>query len=140
MLAPAPPNGPPDAPAQMRRIDPMAVRRDLTLFEVRVEHLSDHDLVRVVGDLDVYTTNQVRDLMSDPTVWRQPLLVLDLSAVAFLDSTGLSALVASRRLARSRGAELRLVCPAGSALRVIRMTRLDAVLEVYASQEAALAG
>jgi anti-sigma B factor antagonist len=118
----------------------MATRRDLSLFEVRVEHLADHDLVRIVGDLDVYTTNQVRDLMSDPVVWRQPLLLLDLSAVVFLDSTGLSALVAARRLARARDAELRVVCPSGSALRVIRMTRLDAVLDVYATQEAALAG
>jgi anti-sigma B factor antagonist len=82
----------------------------------------------------------VRDLMSDPAVWRQPLVVLDLSGVAFLDSTGLSAIVAARRLARARAGELRVVCPSGSALRVIRMTRLDHVLAVFPSQDAALAG
>lgn len=118
----------------------MAVPPDATDdFVVSVEHQDGHDLVSVTGDLDVYTCNQLRDLVAEPGRWQQPLLLLDLSGVVFLDSTGLSALVATRRLARARGAQLRLVCPSGSALRVIRMTRLDSVLAVFSTREEALA-
>lgn len=119
----------------------MAVPPDATdAFAVSVEHHDGHDLVEVSGDLDVYTCNELRDLVADPRLWRQPLLLLDLAQVAFLDSTGLSALVATRRLAKARDAELRVVCPSGSALRVIRMTRLDQVLSVFPSRDEALSG
>jgi anti-sigma B factor antagonist len=108
-------------------------------FEVRVEHDSAYDVAQIRGDLDVFTANQLRDVLTEPDRWQAPVLVLDLTTVAFLDSTGLSALVAARRLARAREAELRVVCPAGAALRVIRMTKLDSVLGVFPDMDAALA-
>lgn len=118
----------------------MAVPPDAdSVFAVGVEHHDDFDLVTIHGDLDVYTANEVRDVVTDPALWRRPVLLLDLTRVAFLDSTGLSVLVATRRIAMAQAAELRVVCPSGSALRVIRMTRLDQVLAVFADRGGALA-
>ena len=97
--------------------------------------VDEHDLAH----LDVYTANTVRDVVSEPDLWRRGLLLLDLTEVAFLDSTGLSVLVATRRIARARGAELRVVCPSGAALRVIRMTKLDAVFSIHPDRAEALA-
>jgi anti-sigma B factor antagonist len=118
----------------------MAVPRgDTRPFTVAVTHHGDHDVLAVAGDLDVYTANDVRDVITAAETWGSAVMLLDLSDVAFLDSTGLSAIVSTRRIARSHGSELRLVCPSGSALRVIRMTHLDDVLAIFADRAAALA-
>jgi anti-sigma B factor antagonist len=64
---------------------------------------------------------------------------IDLSRVKFIDSTGLSALVAARRVlvpARS----LVLICPEGPALRVIRIAGLDRVFTIRPDRAAAHAG
>ena len=64
---------------------------------------------------------------------------IDLSDVEFIDSTGLSALVAARRLVvPERG--LVLICPDGPALRVIQVAGLDRVFTIRPDRAAAHAG
>jgi anti-sigma B factor antagonist len=64
---------------------------------------------------------------------------IDLSRVGFIDSTGLSALLAARRgLAPER--PLVLICPDGPPLRVIRVAGLDRVFTIRPDRAAAHAG
>ena len=65
--------------------------------------------------------------------------MVDLSGVNFVDSTGVSMLVAGWRQARERGGALGLVCDAEGVLRRLRQTGLDEVLVVYPTLNAALA-
>jgi anti-sigma B factor antagonist len=96
------------------------------------------DLVAARGDLDVFSAQRFRDAAfhADHTA---ALLVLDLAEVTFLDSSGVGALVTIHREARARGAEVSLVCVPGPVLRVLTIMRLDDVLEVHASLDAAVA-
>ena len=57
-----------------------------------------------------------------------------------MDSSGLGALVAGLKLARSRAGELRIVCEGQRSVRkVLEVTGLERVLERYDSVEAAAA-
>ena len=112
---------------------------DVEPFAVRLEAHPAFDHVQVTGHLDIYTTTQLRDVLSEPGGCTRPVLVIDLLKVAFMDSTGLGALVAARRQARARGAVLRLVCQRGAAYRVIRLTKLDTVLAVFSTLDEATA-
>lgn len=58
-------------------------------------------------------------------------IVLDLSSVDFLDSSGLGALVASQRFLRS-GQSLELAGLKGAVERVFRLTRMDTVFKIHA--------
>jgi anti-sigma B factor antagonist len=65
-------------------------------------------------------------------------LVIDLSAVQFIDSTGLGVLLnASREIARA-GGELALVCSNPTVLRLFTITGTDATLAIHATRDAAL--
>ena len=65
---------------------------------------------------------------------------IDLEGVRFMDSSGLGALVAGLKLARSRAGELRIVCEGQRSVRkVLEVTGLERVLERYDSVEAAAA-
>lgn len=53
--------------------------------------------------------------------------------VSFLDSSGLSVLVASRKDMQETGGELALVCTNESVLKVFSVTNLDRVFAIYGS-------
>jgi len=55
-------------------------------------------------------------------------LVVDLSDVAFLDSSGLGALVACLKSARQAGGDLRIAAPSKQVMMVLQLSNLDRVL------------
>jgi anti-anti-sigma factor len=66
-------------------------------------------------------------------------LILDLSAIEFLDSAGLGVLMILYGNMKVRGGQLRLVAPGVKVLDVLKMTHTDSILPVDANLEAALA-
>jgi anti-anti-sigma regulatory factor len=59
----------------------------------------------------------------------RPLLMVDLTGLSFIDSTGLSVLLAASERARRQGRRLIVVRPPLPALRVFTLTRVDAGME-----------
>lgn len=81
-------------------------------------------VVTVAGELDVASAPGLRDLLLG-SLNRCSELVLDLTAVTFLDSTGLQALLAARRRAMLNGERLRLRITAnGPVQRILELTGL----------------
>jgi anti-sigma B factor antagonist len=64
---------------------------------------------------------------------------IDLTRVGFIDSTGLSVLVAARR-ALIPDRQLVLICPTGAALHVIEVAGLDRIFTIRPDRAAAHAG
>ncbi len=65
-------------------------------------------------------------------------LVLDLTAVDRIDSTGLGVLVGALKRLRAGGGQLRLAAPHGDVARLLHATGLDKVLPLYSSVAGAL--
>lgn len=105
-----------------------------------VEHsvLSQADVLSLRGDLDIYTVLRLREVALDADACAARTLVIDLSELAFLDSTGIGTLVAIRRSALRRGVELVLVADDGWIRRLLAVVGLDTVITVVASVDAAL--
>jgi anti-sigma B factor antagonist len=82
----------------------------------------------VGGDLDVSATELLLARIEAEAAREPDLIVLDLSALSFIDSTGLRALLQAGELAADRGFELSIVRGQGQVARVMRITRLDEVL------------
>lgn len=87
---------------------------------LRVEAVDHGDLavIALVGDLDIYTVSTLHRELEPMERPGAPQLVIDLSRVGFLDSSGLGALVSVRNRLERDGARLGLICPG----------RLEAVL------------
>jgi anti-anti-sigma factor len=89
---------------------------------VAVDHVS--TVVSVRGDVDMATAPRLRQVLIDATTLA---VVVDLSAVTFMDASGLGVLVGAARSARNEGRDLVLRDPSSSALRVLQVTgMLDA--------------
>ncbi|MGH2651982.1 MAG: STAS domain-containing protein, partial [Actinomycetota bacterium] len=71
-------------------------------------------VLEVQGEVDLYTSSQLREAIVRLTEEDENRIVVDLYNVSFMDSSGLGVLVAGLKRARERGGELALVFGEGS--------------------------
>lgn len=101
-------------------------------MQIGIERLSGSAVVRVTGDMDVMTVPDLR-LALHELLDGTCDVVVDLSAVEFLDATGLGVLVGAHRRAGRAGVRLELRDPTRRIRRLLAVTRLDRVLRVTTS-------
>ncbi len=65
-------------------------------------------------------------------------VVLDLSRVSFIDSAGLGELVACKKRIAERGGDIKLLRPLGQVHKLLVMTLLTRLFEVYQDEETAV--
>jgi len=95
-------------------------------------------VVEVTGELDYSNAARLSGAAADVLGSGRRELMVDLRGLAFMDSSGLGALIAGGR-APARGGALCLVCDRDVVLRMLRVTGLAAVFEVHRSREACFA-
>lgn len=89
-------------------------------------------IVRLAGDVDLHSSPQARQAILDAVKSGTPTLV-DLSAVSYMDSSGVASLVEGYQTARKQGVEFGLAAPATAAMNVLKLARLDKVFPIHAS-------
>ena len=110
-----------------------------TRMEFEVKEAGNVTVVAPRGDVDMAVAEQVRQRLTGLVDVGHPRIVLDLGAVAYIDSSGLGALVAAMKHARAAGGDLK-VCRIDQDLRTIfEMTRLNKVMAIHGTREEALA-
>jgi anti-sigma B factor antagonist len=91
------------------------------------------------GSLDIATSPALRAALMEAAEHTGHVLVVDLSQLDFLDSTGLGALIGAHKRASEANGSVRLVAQEGQILRLLRITGLLDVFRVYPNIDAALA-
>jgi anti-sigma B factor antagonist len=84
-------------------------------------------IARLAGEVDISNAERLQSLLS--TTIGQGNVVVDLSKVTFMDSTGLSAMIVAYRRGQDAQHTLRLAGAQGPVRRVLEITQLDIVLE-----------
>jgi len=84
------------------------------------------------GTLDIATAPTLRAALSQAQETKKNVVV-DLTQIEFLDSTGLGALIGAHRRASERDGSLRLIVNEGPILRLLAITGLIRALPVYHS-------
>jgi anti-sigma B factor antagonist len=103
----------------------------MALLELTAEQ--DHGgTVRVVltGELDISSAPQLDDELAKVEAAAPPVIVLDLRALEFMDSTGLRTVVTADGRAREQGRRLAIVRGPEAVHRVFSVTRLDERLDI----------
>jgi anti-sigma B factor antagonist len=108
-------------------------------LSIHVHVAGEMQVFELVGSLDIATSPTVRAALTSASERGNHRLVVDLTQVDFLDSTGLGALIGGQRRAKEFNGEVRLVAKEGQILRLLRITGLLKVFAVYATLEDALA-
>jgi anti-sigma B factor antagonist len=95
-------------------------------------------VVEVGGEVELHSASHLRDELLRAGEAEHPCVVVDLSRVTFIDSTGLGVLVGALKRVREKGA-LSLVCPQRQVRRVFEITGLTKVFPMFSSLEEAVA-
>jgi anti-sigma B factor antagonist len=90
------------------------------------------------GDLDMAVADELRRTLTTLIDGKQARLVLELSHVTYIDSSGLGALVAAMKHARGVGGDIRLCALQPDVHAIFEMTRLARIMDIHASRAEAL--
>lgn len=99
-------------------------------------------VVAVSGEVDLHAVPDFRSAMQNAepeTGGEVRAMIVDLREVEFMDSSGLGVLIGHHRRLEERGGALRIVTGEATS-KILRLTSLDAVFEIYDSREQAFAG
>ncbi|HEY6793758.1 MAG TPA: STAS domain-containing protein [Kineosporiaceae bacterium] len=106
---------------------------------VTSSHAGKWRVVRVNGEIDVHTGPALRDHLLSAFAQGEDTIVVDLSEVSFLDSSGLGVLVAAHKRARTTDGELRIAGCRPPVTTLFQITALDRAFCIYPTVEEALA-
>ncbi len=96
-------------------------------------------VVTVSGEVDMYTAPQLKECMLDLIDGGARRIVIDLSAVTFIDSTALGVLIGGVRRLHGADGAMALVVTSRPVERVLSITGLDRVFSIHATLDEALA-
>jgi anti-sigma B factor antagonist len=105
-------------------------------FEVRQQ--DGITVVGLTGDVDLQTSPAVRQKLLE-CLEKHNKLVVDLSSVAYIDSSGVASLVEAFQVSRKKGANFSLAAVSPAAMRVLSLARLDKVFTIHPDVNAAVA-
>ncbi|MFE3169391.1 STAS domain-containing protein [Streptomyces sp. NPDC059224] len=88
--------------------------------------------LRVAGDMDLATVSVLEHTV-DAALGDHRTVILDLTGVAFCDSSGLNTLIRLRRRAQDSGGRLILAAPPPQMMRLLTVTGARNVFAVYGS-------
>ena len=93
----------------------------------QVTHAADETRVLVRGMLDVNTAPSLAEAVDDLIAERRPRVVVDLSALDIIDSSGVAVLVKLYKGVRSGGGQVQIVGARDQPLAIFKLLRMDKV-------------
>ncbi|MCB0210146.1 MAG: STAS domain-containing protein [Anaerolineae bacterium] len=95
-------------------------------------------VLEISGRFDAYEVKPVKEWLNETTNISAPNILINLSHVNFIDSTGLAALVQGMKNCRQRGGNLRLYGLQQPVRIIFELTRLDKAFEIFGQEDEAI--
>ena len=96
-------------------------------------------IVSFEGDVDLENSPKAREVLLGCVAEGQDVFV-DLSAVSYIDSSGVASLVEAFQASKKKGTRFALVAVNAAALRVLELARLDKVFTIHESLSEGISG
>jgi anti-sigma B factor antagonist len=97
-------------------------------------------VLRIQGEVDTLTATLFSDAVAELMDGSETMLVVDLSAVTFLASSGLAVLIQAAHRAEERNARLRLVVATRAVRRPLEITGTDQLFDMHSDVHDATGG
>jgi len=95
-------------------------------------------VIRLEGEVDIYTCPQLKETILRLIDDGEYHIIIDMEKVPYIDSAGLGVLVGARRRVGEHDGSISIVNPYPSVYKVLEITRLTKIFEVYQDKEGAL--
>ncbi|MFJ5693822.1 STAS domain-containing protein [Arthrobacter sp. NPDC093125] len=108
-------------------------------MELSYEVKDSYAEIKAEGRLNMVSAPKLREFVADVVSSGSNRIVVNLGGTAFMDSSGLGALIGCLKAARQAGGDLRIAAVQPQVKMVLELTSMDRVLTSYPSSDAAFA-
>lgn len=109
------------------------------MLEVNTTKKDDATIVSIRGDVDLYSSPQVRKTIIALTGKKTPIILVNLTEVGYMDSSGVATLVEGLQQVGKYKGKFKLFGLAPAVREVFELSRLDKVFEIHKDEAAAMA-
>jgi anti-sigma B factor antagonist len=107
-------------------------------LEVETSKRDRWSVISLRGEIDVYTAPRLRQALIDLVEADEKDILVDMSRVDFLDSTGLGVLVGGLKRVKAKDGSLEIVATQDKILKIFEITGLSKVFPIHESVDAAV--
>jgi anti-sigma B factor antagonist len=108
-------------------------------IKVETQELSERThKIDINGEIDVYTSPKVKEIIADLIEKGTNNLVINLEGVRYIDSTGLGVLIGALKKVREKEGGISLVCTNPQIKKIFNITGLVKIFGIFKSEEEAL--
>ena len=115
------------------------LKLDDVRIETEMEIVADVPVVKVTGEIDVYTAPEFKSAVTEAIETGAVSLIIDLTNVSYMDSSGFGILLGATKRLRPKGGCINLLGCSEAVTRMLSITRLDTIFGIYRNLEDALA-
>ncbi len=108
-------------------------------FELELKKIGKDQVVVIKGELDAYQSIEFKEKLIDAFKEESEKVLIDMTAISYIDSAGLGALVSLLKRASERSKELRLFGLKPNVNKIFELTRLNRVFKIFDTLEEAQA-
>lgn len=107
-------------------------------MDIKTEDITQGRILRVFGKIDITSSSVLRSGLSEASKAKIPLLLIDMSEVTYLDSSGLATFLEGLKSIKEYGGKMRLVNIPDRIDKVLRLMKLDVVFDIRSSMSDAV--
>ena len=96
-------------------------------------------ILALQGEIDLHRSPEVKQTLDPLIAKKLPRILLDLSAVTYIDSSGLATLIETLQRVQAYGGKFALFGLRDSVRSVFEIARLDQIFRLFADESSALA-
>ncbi len=107
-------------------------------MEISERRIEDVDIVALNGRLDISSAKKLKNRMNTLVKENRVRLILDMTGVDFIDSSGLGSLVSSLRSVNAKNGDVKLAGLRQQVYSIFELTRLHRVFTIFDDVESAM--
>ena len=109
-------------------------------LKIETRDVNGSPVLDLIGEVDSYNAPKLRERMVALIDEGNANIVINMSRVDYIDSTGLGTLVSGLKRASEKNGSIRIICPNEQIYKVFNITGLVKVFSIFDNEQAALAG
>lgn len=99
-------------------------------LKIDIEESLNGRVVKLVGEVDVYTAPMLRDAIIPLTIKKNSKLIVDMTEVSYIDSTGLGVFIAAFKSSHQHMGSLKLIGVTEKVERLFQITGLSEIIDI----------
>jgi anti-anti-sigma factor len=104
-------------------------------MEISHKDLSDHKIVILKGELDYFSSRDLRNAIFKLINENAKSIILDLTDVPFIDSAGMGLFITVNKELNKINGKIGLLHPAKDVLDLLVLATLDKIIQIYDSED-----